>query len=110
MKAVAIVFRKFVRNLTTDWFNRTIVPSRKPHVARRKDAWTVHCDLRPEACDLKPATYMIKLLHLADLHIGMENYGRLDPTSGMHTRLIDYLNRLDEAIDYGLAEGADMVL
>ena len=53
---------------------------------------------------------MIKLLHLADLHIGMENYGRLDPASGMHTRLIDYLNRLDEAIDYGLAEGADAVL
>jgi DNA repair protein SbcD/Mre11 len=53
---------------------------------------------------------MIKLLHLADLHIGMENYGRLDPASGLHTRLIDYLARLDEAIDYGLAEGVDAVL
>jgi exonuclease SbcD len=53
---------------------------------------------------------MIKLLHLADLHIGMENYGRLDPASGMHTRLVDYLDRLDEAIDYGMAEGADAVL
>src|SRR6476646_2269922 len=53
---------------------------------------------------------MIKLLHLADLHIGMENYGRLDPASGMHSRLIDYLDRLDEAIEYGLAEGADVVL
>jgi exonuclease SbcD len=53
---------------------------------------------------------MIKLLHLADLHIGMENYGRLDPATGMHTRLIDYLERLDEAIDYGLDEGADAVL
>lgn len=53
---------------------------------------------------------MIKLLHLADLHIGMENYGRLDPATGMHTRLIDYLERLDEAIDYGLSEGADAVL
>jgi exonuclease SbcD len=53
---------------------------------------------------------MIKLLHLADLHIGMENYGRLDPASGMHTRLIDYLERLDEALDYGLAEGADAIL
>ncbi len=53
---------------------------------------------------------MIKLLHLADLHIGMENYGRLDPASGMHTRLIDYLDRLDEAITYGLTEGADAVL
>src|SRR5262249_35056123 len=45
-----------------------------------------------------------------DLHIGVENYGRLDPATGMHTRLLDYLHRLDEAIDYGLAEGADLVL
>lgn len=53
---------------------------------------------------------MIKLLHLADLHIGMENYGRIDPASGLHSRLNDYLDRLDEAIDYGLAEGVDMIL
>jgi exonuclease SbcD len=53
---------------------------------------------------------MIKLLHLADLHIGVENYGRLDPATGLHTRLIDYLTRLDEAIDYGLNEGVDVVL
>lgn len=53
---------------------------------------------------------MIKLLHLADLHLGVENYGRLDPESGMHTRLIDYLARLDEAIDYGIAENIDAVL
>src|SRR5262245_59405289 len=53
---------------------------------------------------------MIKLLHLADLHIGMENYGRLDPATGLHTRLIDYLMRLDEALDYALDEGVDAVL
>jgi len=53
---------------------------------------------------------MIKLLHLADLHIGMENHGRIDPTTGLHTRLIDYLERLDEAIDVGLDAGADIVL
>src|SRR5437899_2330790 len=53
---------------------------------------------------------MIKLLHLADLHIGTENHGRVDGATGLHTRLNDYLARLDEAIDYGLAEGADLVL
>lgn len=53
---------------------------------------------------------MIKLLHLADLHIGMENYGRVDPATGMHTRLLDYLARLDEAIEFGLAEDVDAVL
>jgi exonuclease SbcD len=53
---------------------------------------------------------MIKMLHLADLHIGVENYGRTDPTSGLHTRLRDYLERLDEAIDFGLQAGVHLVL
>lgn len=53
---------------------------------------------------------MIKILHLADLHIGIENYGRIDPTTGLHTRLLDYLERLDEAIDVGLESGVDLVL
>lgn len=53
---------------------------------------------------------MIKMLHLADLHIGMENYGRIDPATGMHTRLLDYLARLDEAIEAGLNADIDLVL
>lgn len=53
---------------------------------------------------------MIKLLHLADLHIGTENYGRIDSGSGLHTRLQDYLDRLDESISLGLDEGVDLVL
>lgn len=53
---------------------------------------------------------MIKLLHLADLHIGVENYGRTDPDTGLHTRLLDYLARLDEAIDFALTEGVHAVL
>ncbi len=53
---------------------------------------------------------MIKILHLADLHIGMENYGRIDPASGLHTRLLDYLERLDEAITLGLDAEVDLVL
>lgn len=53
---------------------------------------------------------MITILHLADLHIGMENYGKIDPASGLHSRLIDYLDRLDEAISYGLEAGIDLAL
>ncbi len=53
---------------------------------------------------------MIKLLHLADLHIGIENYGRIDAATGLHTRLQDYLERLDEAITFGLDEGVDLVV
>ena len=53
---------------------------------------------------------MVRVLHIADLHIGVENYGHFDVTRGMHTRLIDFLARLDEAIDIGLAAGVDLVL
>ena len=42
---------------------------------------------------------MIKLLHLADVHIGMENYGRLNPETGLNTRLHDFLDTLDEAVN-----------
>ena len=47
---------------------------------------------------------MIKLIHLADVHIGMENYGRLNPETGLNTRLHDFLDTLDEAVDRAIAE------
>jgi exonuclease SbcD len=53
---------------------------------------------------------MIRMLHLADLHIGVENYGKTDPATGLHTRLQDYLARLDEAIGVGLDHEVDLVL
>ncbi len=52
----------------------------------------------------------IRLLHFADLHIGMENYGRLDPATGIHGRVLDFLHRLDEIIDYGLEHDVDVAL
>ena len=54
---------------------------------------------------------MPKMLHLADIHIGVENYGRIDPATGLHTRLIDYLARLDEVLTYATVEKpVDLVL
>jgi exonuclease SbcD len=52
----------------------------------------------------------IRLLHFADLHIGMENYGRLDPQTGISGRVLDFLQRFDELIDYGLARDVDLVI
>jgi exonuclease SbcD len=52
---------------------------------------------------------MIKLLHLADVHIGMENYGRVDPTTGLSSRLQDFLDTLDEAVDRAIADRVDVV-
>ena len=53
---------------------------------------------------------MIRLLHLADVHIGMENYGRLDPETGLNTRLHDFLDTLDEAVTRAIDERVDAVV
>lgn len=52
----------------------------------------------------------IRLLHFADLHIGIENYGRLDPETGVNSRVRDFLDRLDEVVEYALNHEADLVL
>ena len=52
----------------------------------------------------------MKIIHFADLHLGMENYGHIDPATGLSTRLNDFLAVLDELVDYALAEKADLVL
>jgi len=52
----------------------------------------------------------IHLLHFADLHVGMENYGRLDPATGVNGRVLDFLRRFDELIDYGLEHEVDLVV
>lgn len=52
----------------------------------------------------------IRLLHLADLHIGMENYGRIDPATGIHSRVMDFLRRLNEVVDYALDDEIDLVI
>jgi DNA repair protein SbcD/Mre11 len=52
----------------------------------------------------------IRVLHFADLHIGMESYGRLDPVSGLNRRVIDFLDRLDMVVAYAMEHEADLVL
>ncbi len=53
---------------------------------------------------------MIKLLHFADLHLGMENYGRLDPQTGLSTRLVDFLRVFDHLVEFAEAEAVDLVI
>ncbi|HEY3083066.1 MAG TPA: exonuclease SbcCD subunit D [Chloroflexota bacterium] len=53
---------------------------------------------------------MIRLLHLADVHLGVETFGRIDPATGLNSRLLDFTARLDEAIDHAIATRVDLVL
>ncbi|MEP0762867.1 MAG: exonuclease subunit SbcD, partial [Chloroflexota bacterium] len=52
----------------------------------------------------------IRLLHFADVHIGMENYGRTDPQTGVSSRVRDFLRRLDEMVGYASEHQADLVI
>ncbi len=53
---------------------------------------------------------MLTLLHFADAHIDMANYGRHDPESGLPLRVIDFLNSLDTIVDTAIEEKVDLVL
>jgi len=52
----------------------------------------------------------LKILHFADLHLGVETYGRLDPATGLSSRLLDFLNVLDQVVDYAIDNKIDLVL
>ena len=71
----------------------------------------------------------MKVLHLSDVHIGVENYGHpasladLDALPdcfaagvdrkqylGVSTRLLDFLSTFDEAVEHALTQGVDLVL
>jgi exonuclease SbcD len=52
----------------------------------------------------------IRLLHFADIHVGMENYGHVDSATGINSRVIDFLRRFDEVIEYGLSHDVDVIV
>ena len=52
----------------------------------------------------------IRLLHLADIHIGIETYGRLDSKSGLNSRVVDFLRRMSQAIDIALEREVDVCI
>src|SRR5688572_20238323 len=52
----------------------------------------------------------MKILHFADAHIDMANYGRHDPESGLPLRVLDFLKSLDIIIDAAIKEKVDLVI
>ncbi len=52
----------------------------------------------------------MKIIHFADLHLGVETYGRPDPTTGLSSRLSDFLSAFDQLVDYALDNKVDLVL
>jgi exonuclease SbcD len=53
---------------------------------------------------------MLNILHFADAHIDMANFGRHDPVSGLPMRVIDFLKSLDTIVNTAIDEKVDLVL
>ena len=52
----------------------------------------------------------MKLLHCADIHLGYETHGRLDPETGLNTRLLDFRRCFDFMVERALTERVDLLL
>jgi len=52
----------------------------------------------------------MRLLHFADAHIDMANYGRHDAASGLPLRVLDFLKSLDTIVDTAIERKVDMVI
>jgi exonuclease SbcD len=52
----------------------------------------------------------MKILHFADAHIDMANYGKHDPETGLPLRVLDFLKSLDMIVDTAISEKVDMVI
>src|SRR5260370_26782216 len=52
----------------------------------------------------------MRILHLADLHLGTELYGHYDAATGSSTRLADFTHMLDIAVEHAISERVDLFL
>lgn len=52
----------------------------------------------------------IRVIHFADLHLGMENYGRIDSKTGLSQRVIDFLKSLNFLVDTAIEQDVALVV
>lgn len=52
----------------------------------------------------------MRILHFADAHINMANYGKQDPETGLPLRVLDFLKALDTIIAAAVNEKVDLVI
>ncbi|RMF60362.1 MAG: DNA repair exonuclease, partial [Bacteroidetes bacterium] len=52
----------------------------------------------------------MKILHTADIHLGSNTYGRIDPETGLNTRLLDFKRSFDFMVERALEEDIDLFL
>ncbi|MHB1001627.1 MAG: metallophosphoesterase family protein [Armatimonadota bacterium] len=52
----------------------------------------------------------VRIMHFADSHFGIETYGKVDPETGLNSRLLDFRHSLEYAIEKALDAGVHAAL
>ena len=52
----------------------------------------------------------MRIVHFADLHLGVESYSHIDLNTGLSTCFGDFLATLDEVVEFAINQGVDLVL
>ena len=52
----------------------------------------------------------LRVLHFADAHVDMANYGRHDPETALPVRVMDFLSSLDQIVTTAVDEQVDLVI
>lgn len=52
----------------------------------------------------------MRILHTADIHLGSNTYGRIDPETGLNTRLLDFKRSFQFMVQHGLDADIDLFL
>jgi exonuclease SbcD len=55
-------------------------------------------------------TNSISLLHFADAHIDIANYGRHDPDTALPIRVVDFLSALDQIVETAVSQSVDLII
>lgn len=53
---------------------------------------------------------MIRIVHFADFHLGIETYGRVDAATGLSSRAVDFLAALDALVEFTLTNDIHLVI
>ena len=62
-------------------------------------------------CEAYSSILMVKILHLSDVHMGGGfSHGRINPKTGLNTRLEDFTLALKRCVDSAIAQKVDLVL
>lgn len=53
---------------------------------------------------------MIRFFHTADAHFGVENYGKIDQETGIHSRFLDFVKSFEQCVDSAVEQQVDFFL